>query len=88
MATVDVIFTQRFQRPDQRTTKQAVKDKQRQDHQQQGHQIEENDQDGGEVLHAKESAEGTPAALAGAPAKPQTNHRRFCDQEEAARAAA
>ncbi len=53
----------------------------------QPHQIEENDPVGWVVLHAKEIAEGIPAAFAGAAAKLQTKQRRFRDLADAVRAA-
>ncbi len=57
-----LILTQRFPRPAQRHTQQAVNDKQRQDHQkQQGHQIEKWPGRMGRIT-PKQFVEGIPAA--------------------------
>ncbi len=85
--TGDLIFTQRFPRPAQRHSQQAVDDEQAEHYQQQRHQVEENHPVGGIVFDAEEVAEGIPAAFAGAAAKFEAKEGRFRDLADAVRPA-
>lgn len=85
--TGDLIFTQRFPRPAQRHSQQAVDDEQAEHYQQQRHRAEENHPVGGIVFDAEEVAEGIPAAFAGAAAKFEAKEGRFRDLADAVRPA-